>query len=181
MKRLSFAVSLVISSALILATAASSQNLTLTSDAFAAGGTIAPEYTCQGAGGHKNLSPTLRWTGAPPGVKAFAMTVKDPDAPRGTFVHWVIFNIPSSADSLRSGEPRTPTLANGARQGVNSLGNIGYLGPCPPPGPAHHYHFDLTALDASLKLPAGASAADLEAASAGHVIGSAELIGTFAR
>ncbi len=161
--------------------AAQSPRFRLSSSAFAPAGPIPPQYTCRGGDGESNVSPPLQWHGAPAATKTFALIIEDPDAPSGTFVHWVIFNIPASTDTLSAGQPLSPRLVNGALQGVNGRNKIGYTGPCPPAGPAHHYHFDLIALDSALPLASGATAIDVKAASVGRVIGSAELIGTFAR
>jgi Raf kinase inhibitor-like YbhB/YbcL family protein len=110
------------------------------------------------------------------------LILKDPDAPGGTFIHWVIYNLPASFIGLDANVPPTEKLANGGLQGANSLAQIGYKGPCPPPGSApHHYHFELTAVDTMLSLNPGATAAQVEQAIQGHVKGSGELVGTFAR
>lgn len=150
----------------------------IASPAFPANGPIPQRYTCKGSNAG---SPPLAWKGVPAGAKTLALIVKDPDAPRGTFIHWVIYNLPAAASGLEAGVPPAAKLANGALQGNNTLGNIGYMGPCPPPGPAHHYHFYLMALDTALDLQPGATAEQVEAASRGHVKGKAELVGTFAR
>jgi len=107
--------------------------------------------------------------------------VRDPDAPIGSYVHWVLYNLPANVSGLPAAIPTAPTIAQGAVQGVNGSGASGYQGPCPPPGAAHHYHFKLYALDVKLGLPLGATADEVEHAMNGHVIASAELIGTFGR
>jgi Raf kinase inhibitor-like YbhB/YbcL family protein len=160
------------------ASAQSSAGFTITSAAFASNGPIPQQYTCKNSAAG---SPPLSWQSVPTNARTLALIVKDPDAPRGTFIHWVIYNIPATATGLQADVPRTATLANGALQGDNTLGKTGYMGPCPPPGPAHHYHFYLMALDTRLDLPPGATADQVEAASQRHVRGEAELIGTFAR
>jgi Raf kinase inhibitor-like YbhB/YbcL family protein len=110
------------------------------------------------------------------------LIVKDPDAPGGTFIHWVVYNLPASLTGLDANVPPTEKLANGGLQGANSLGEIGYKGPCPPPGSApHHYHCELIAVDTTLSLNPGATAAQVEQAIQGHVKGSGELVGTFGR
>lgn len=152
----------------------------LTSSAFANGGPIPTQFTCDGA----NHSPPLTWSGAPATAASFALTVEDPDAPGGTFVHWVIYDLPAATSSLPQNVPKGGTLAEvgGARQGKTGFGGApGYSGPCPPKGAAHHYHFRLVALDARLGLAAGASHDQLVEATHGHVVGNAELVGTYAR
>jgi Raf kinase inhibitor-like YbhB/YbcL family protein len=149
----------------------------LESPAFAAGATIPTEYTCSGA----DKSPPLLWKGVPAGTATLALIVDDPDAPAGTWVHWVLYDLPASQSELAQGIARSATLESGARQGINSFGKVGYNGPCPPPGSPHHYHFRLYALDGKLDLPARATAADLEAAAGSHTAARAELVGTFGR
>jgi Raf kinase inhibitor-like YbhB/YbcL family protein len=105
----------------------------------------------------------------------------DPDAPRGTFVHWVLFNLPTDAIELAAGVPALPELPSGARQGLNDSGAVGYRGPCPPRGGPHRYVFRLYALDCALNLPPGINRSDLDAAMAGHTLAEAQLIGTYQR
>lgn len=157
------------------ARAADSGALTISSPALAEGAAIAREFSCDGAGG----SPPLIWSGVPEGTKAFALIMSDPDAPHGIFYHWVIFNLPGATRAMPAGAPKTETLTDGGEQGVNSVRQIGYKGPCPPHGPAHHYHFKLYALDAMLDLKPGANVNAVEAAMSGHVLASAELVGIF--
>jgi Raf kinase inhibitor-like YbhB/YbcL family protein len=155
-----------------------SPGFTITSPAFATNEPIPQQYTCRNSDAG---SPPLSWRGVPADARTLALIVKDPDAPRRTFIHWVIYNIPATATGLEASVPPTAKLANGAMQGANTLGKIGYMGPCPPPGPAHHYHFYLMALDTKLDLQPGSTAEEVEAASRRHVRGEAELVGTFAR
>jgi Raf kinase inhibitor-like YbhB/YbcL family protein len=154
-----------------------SPNLLIKSAGFDANAPIPAVYTCSG----ENKSPALAWTGEPAGTRSYALIVEDPDAPGGTFIHWVAYNLPATVTALPMGVPKTPTIAGGGVQGVNGRGEIGYHGPCPPPGPAHHYHFRLYALDATLDLKAGADDATVKSAMAGHVIARGDLVGTFAR
>lgn len=146
---------------------------TLTSAAFAEGQDIPATYTCDG----EDRSPPLSWDGAP-AAQSFALIVDDPDAPGGSFTHWVLFDIPSSQRELPEG------LAAGALgvAGRTGFGKAGFGGPCPPSGAPHRYIFTLSALDvAMLKLPTNASRSDVEAAMRGHVVGQAQLIGRYGR
>jgi len=153
--------------------------LTLTSSAFSANASIPAKHTCAGA----DVSPPLAWTGAPAGTRTFALVVDDPDAPdpaapRRVWVHWVLYNVPADVASLPEGTSggRLPT---GAREGRHDGGGTGWSGPCPPIG-RHRYFHRLYALDAELPdLGRGATKADLERAMSGHVLASAELVGTF--
>ena len=156
---------------------ADSSALAIRSSAFISETAIAPEYSCADA----DQSPPLTWSGVPGGTKSFALIVADSDAPSGTFIHWVIYNLPESARGLPPATAKTETLATGGVQGANSFRQIGYNGPCPPRGPAHHYHFKLYALDIVLNLKPGANADAVEAAAAGHVLATAELVGVFGR
>jgi Raf kinase inhibitor-like YbhB/YbcL family protein len=150
--------------------------LTITSSAFAAGEAIPSRHTCEG----ENLSPPLRWSGVPPGARSLALICDDPDAPVGTWVHWVLYAVPPALDSLPEGVAKTETVL-GARQGVNDFHRVGYGGPCPPPGKAHRYFFRLYALDAPIDLAARAGRKDVDAAMQGHVIAQGELMGTYRR
>jgi Raf kinase inhibitor-like YbhB/YbcL family protein len=156
---------------------ADSPNLSIHSPDFAANERIPVTYTCSG----DNKSPELAWSGVPASTKTLALLVRDPDAPMGSYVHWVVFNLPASVSGLPAAVPTTPTIVGGGEQGFNGRGVSGYQGPCPPPGRVHHYHFKLYALDTSLNLPESATAAQVEQAVTGHVIASGELVGTFSR
>lgn len=161
------------------ALAQASTGLTVTSSAFAAGAPIPVGYTCKSPNVE---TPPLSWQGVPKDAATLVLIVKDPDAPHGPFIHWVVYNLPASLGRLDANVPASEKLADGGLQGVNSLGRIGYKGPCPPPGDApHHYHFDLTALDTTLNLKPGATAEQVEEAMRGHVKATGELVGTFAR
>jgi Raf kinase inhibitor-like YbhB/YbcL family protein len=138
---------------------------------------IPAKYTCSGAG----LSPQLAWNAPQTRTSSFALIVTDPDAPRGTWVHWVLYNLPAETRALPEGLPALGQLPDGALQGRNDFGEIGYGGPCPPPGPPHHYHFTLYALDAKLNLPVGAMRAQVEAAMQGHILAKGELVGSYQR
>ncbi|HEY7611558.1 MAG TPA: YbhB/YbcL family Raf kinase inhibitor-like protein [Gemmatimonadales bacterium] len=151
--------------------------LVLSSAAFAEGTPIPERHTCDG----ENLSPALAWTGVPVGTRTFALICDDPDAPRGTWVHWILWNLPADAIELKEGVPPKPELPSGVRQGNNGGGNIGYAGPCPPRGGPHRYYFRLHALDVALNLPPGVSRSDLEAAMEGHVLARAVTMGRYER
>jgi Raf kinase inhibitor-like YbhB/YbcL family protein len=142
----------------------------LTSPAFSAGGTIPSSYSCDGAG----ASPPLHWTAPPRGTRSLALSMKDPDAPTGTFVHWTAWNMSPRTRGLRAG-------GHPAREGRNSLGRRGYTPPCPPTGPAHHYVFRLSALRSKLPLAAGASPAAFDRALHGRVIAVTKLVGRYGR
>jgi Raf kinase inhibitor-like YbhB/YbcL family protein len=152
---------------------------TLASPAFQNGDSIPRQYTCDGA----DVSPPLDWLASPAGATSFALIVEDPDAPGGTFIHWVLYDLPGATASLPEGVPKSAELpqVGGARQGRTSFGRTGYGGPCPPPGSAHHYHFRLFALNATLGLGAGASRDQVMSAMQAHELGRAELVGLYAR
>ena len=152
-------------------------NIQITSTAFAEGQPIPDKYTCAGP----NVSPPLTWSGAPAGTKSFALITDDPDAPMGTWVHWVIYNLPPATTSLAENAPQSPELPNGAKQGVNDFGQIGYGGPCPPPGKPHRYFFKIYALDATLDLKSGATTKEVLKAMDGHILAEGQLMGTFQR
>jgi len=145
--------------------------LSIRSPAFKAGGPIPVRFTCDGA----NVSPALAWTAPPKRTRSFALLVDDPDAPRGTFTHWIAWGIGPSARGL--GQGKTPQ-----GEGLNDAGRVGYLGPCPPPGDGpHRYRFRLHALDTVLKLQRGASKQAFKAALRGHVLAVGQLVGTYER
>ncbi|HET8925199.1 MAG TPA: YbhB/YbcL family Raf kinase inhibitor-like protein [Candidatus Acidoferrum sp.] len=152
-------------------------SLRITTPAFSAGGDIPKKFTCDGP----DVSPKLAWNGAPEKTQAFALIVDDPDAPAGTWVHWVLFDLSANARELAEGVPKQEEAPGGAKQGRNDFGKIGYGGPCPPPGNPHRYFFKLYALEANLGLKAGATKAEVERAMKGHVLAQAELIGRYGR
>ncbi len=149
----------------------------VSSSAFQEGETIPTAYTGDG----RDASPPLQWDNVPDRTKGLALIADDPDAPRGTWVHWVLYNLPADARSLDEAVPATETLANGARQGKNDFGKIGYGGPAPPRGKPHRYFFKVYALDAPVNLPPGATKADLLAAMKGHVLAEGQLMGKYGR
>jgi Raf kinase inhibitor-like YbhB/YbcL family protein len=155
-------------------------DFSITSPAFEPGQPIPRRYTCEGA----DLSPALQWFGAPAETKSYALVCDDPDAPVGTWVHWVIYNLPASAAALPENvlKARTVPALGNARQGINDFRKIGYGGPCPPPGHGpHHYHFKLYALDRDLALEAGATKAEVERAMEDRILARTELVGTYER
>ncbi|MGE5548889.1 MAG: YbhB/YbcL family Raf kinase inhibitor-like protein [Bacillota bacterium] len=149
----------------------------VTSPDFRNGERMPVKYTADGY----DMSPPLRWSGAPEGTAEFAVICDDPDAPGGTFTHWVIYKIPGNYDRLDEGIMQVAELDNGAMQGKNSFGRIGYGGPSPPKGKPHRYIFTVYALDAKLDLPAGITKDQLQRAMQGHVIGMGKLIGLYGR
>lgn len=151
--------------------------ITLSSTALQAGENIPSKYTCDG----EDISPPLSWGEPPSGTESFALTMDDPDAPGGTFTHWVVFNLPADTRELEEGMPPEGELENGALQGKNDFGAIGYRGPCPPLGAAHRYVFTLYALDKRLDLAAGASKEQVLDAVKGHILASGLLVGMYGR
>jgi len=149
----------------------------LNSTAFGAGQPIPARYTCAG----QDISPPLSWSDPPQGARSLALIVDDPDAPAGTWVHWVIYNLPATSRALYEDvSPKQTELPDGSRQGRNSGQRTGYMGPCPPSG-THRYFFKLYALDTALNLPAGATKDQLLKAAQGHILAQAELMGTYAK
>ena len=136
--------------------------------AFQHGKPISKKYTCQG----ENISPELFFYEIPEKAKSLTLIVDDPDAPSGTFDHWIVWNMSATTLHLSEGEILP-------FQGKNSYGKLGYKGPCPPPGKVHRYFFKLYALDADLPLPEGASKSQVEAAMEGHVLAKTEIVGTY--
>jgi len=155
----------------------SSMALNLKSPDFTSGGTIPKQFTCDG----QDVSPAFEWGEAPKGTKSFALIADDPDAPAGTWVHWVLFDLPANARSLPQNFPKQEQAADGTRQGRNDFRKIGYGGPCPPPGTPHRYFFKLYALDAKLNLKPGAAKKDVESAMHGHILAQGEWMGCYGR
>ncbi|CAD7775828.1 Phosphatidylethanolamine-binding protein [Candidatus Methanoperedenaceae archaeon GB50] len=151
--------------------------ISVSSDAFEDDGMIPAEYTCDG----ENVSPQISWTGIPAGSKSIVLIVDDPDAPGGTFTHWVVYNIPPDVVELPRGVERQGALPSGCVRGVTDFGSIGYGGPCPPPGKPHRYHFKVYALDEKLSLGGGSTKDEVEAAMEGHVLAMGELVGRYGR
>lgn len=149
----------------------------LTSSAFAEGQRIPARFTCDGS----DISPPLRWTGAPAGTKSLALICDDPDAPAGTWVHWLIYNLPADTSELPEQMPADAALPDGARQGLSDFMRPGYSGPCPPAGKPHRYFFRLSALDAVLAPLLRPTKDDLLKAMKGHVLSEASLMGLYQR
>ena len=152
-------------------------SMQVTSTAFSEGAPIPAKYTCE----DKNVSPPLKWDGVPKGTRSLVLIADDPDAPAGTWIHWVMYDLPQDSSELAEGTPKSESLSNGAKQGMNSFRNVGYGGPCPPPGKAHRYFFKMYALDTVLNLKPGATSKDVERAMEKHVLGEGHLMGTFKR
>jgi hypothetical protein len=152
-------------------------SLVLESAAFPAGGTIPKKFTCDGA----DVSPALKWSAPPAGTESLVLIADDPDAPVGTWVHWVLYDLPAQTRALPEGVPQEAELSGGGRQGSNDFRRLGYGGPCPPPGKPHRYFFKLYALKARLNLKAGATKKDVEQAMKGSVLAQAELMGHYGR
>jgi Raf kinase inhibitor-like YbhB/YbcL family protein len=178
MRRANIATLTAVAVAILLAIGdASGAGFMLASDKFADGEPIPVEATCDGA----DHSPILQWDGAPDGTKAYALVVDDPDASGGSFVHWILYNVPAAARSLGGAMDTTPKLGDGSMQGKNGFGKTGYSGPCPPRGPKHHYVFTLYALSDPLDLEPGATIDALLAAIKPKKLAQTKLTGTYAR
>lgn len=150
--------------------------ITITSTAFKEGGMIPAKYTCDG----QDISPPLKWEQIPKGAKSIALISDDPDAPMGTWVHWVIWNIPAEANGLPEAVPAKSQLADGSKQGISDFRKPGYGGPCPPSG-THRYFFKVYALDTKLDLPESSQKQDLVDAMKGHILAEGSLMGKYKR
>jgi Raf kinase inhibitor-like YbhB/YbcL family protein len=150
---------------------------TITSPEFASGKPVPRPYTCDGG----DRSPPLRWSEPPTGTRSLTLIVDDPDAPGGTWVHWVLYNLPVTTRSLPEAVAVDANGPDGSRQGRNSFGRLGYGGPCPPAGSTHHYFFRLYALDIDANVPAEATAGQLQSAMDKHILAYAELVGTYTK
>jgi len=150
--------------------------ITITSTAFSEGSMIPQNYTCDG----EDISPPLVWSGVPDGTKSLALICDDPDAPMGTWVHWVLFNIPPHIMELPANIPPEKIIQNGAKHGINDFRKFGYGGPCPPGG-THRYYFKLYALDTEINVEAGINKAQLLQAMEGHILTEGQLMGRYSR
>ncbi|MDI6832403.1 MAG: YbhB/YbcL family Raf kinase inhibitor-like protein [Bacteroidales bacterium] len=153
-----------------------STNIIVKSNSFSDGGMIPAKYTCDGA----NISPQLSWDNAPNGTKSFVLICEDPDAPMGTFTHWVLYDIPADIHELPENLPKDKVLPNGTKQGIADFKKIGYGGPCPPSG-THRYYFKLYALDTLLNLEPGLKKEDILKAMNGHILAQGQIMGKYAR
>jgi len=160
----------------LTAVLAGGTGMELKSGVFKAGEMIPDKYTCDGP----DVSPPLSWSNPPAGTKCFALISDDPDAPVGTWVHWIAWNIPGDARSLAENIPKKDSLPDGTKQGTTDFRRIGYGGPCPPSG-THRYFFKLYALGTTLNLPGSTTKKDLEKAMQGHILAQAELMGKYRR
>jgi Raf kinase inhibitor-like YbhB/YbcL family protein len=151
-------------------------SIQLTSAAFEDGGMIPKKFTCD----WEDASPPLKWSGIPKGTQSISLICDDPDAPAGTWVHWVLYNVPGDAMELPENMPSDIVLGNGAKQGMNDFRRLGYGGPCPPGG-THRYFFKIYALDIDIGLEPGATKAELLKAMKGHILGEGQLIGKYTR
>ena len=149
----------------------------ISSSSFPNGGDIPKKFTCDGA----DVSPEISWTQPPAGTQSFALIAHDPDAPSGTWTHWVLFDLPATTSTLAEGVNKIDELPGGERQGRNDFRKIGYNGPCPPPGKPHRYFFKLYALSSKLNLKPGASKQEVEQAMQGLTLGMAEWTGKYRR
>jgi len=158
-----------------LSDAETAGKIVLSSSSFADGDHIPQKFTCDGGG----LSPNIQLPQPPPGTKSFLLVMDDTDA--WGFVHWLIYNIPLGTHDIPEGASRRNELLSGAAEGENSMGNIGYFGPCPPGSNPHHYVFRLYALDTTLNLPAGRTKKELTAAAKGHILAEGSMTGLYTR
>jgi Raf kinase inhibitor-like YbhB/YbcL family protein len=150
--------------------------ITITSSGFTEGAMIPKKNTCDA----DDISPDLKWSGVPKEAKSLALICDDPDAPAGTWVHWVLFNIPADVNMLPAGIPADAALKNGSRHGQNDFRKLGYGGPCPPGG-THRYFFKVYALDTVLSLDSGSTKAQVVAAMKGHILAEGQLMGKYKR
>ena len=156
---------------------ASSSKIELKTTSFTPGDFIPKRFTCEAS----DVSPALAWTDPPPGTQSFAIIEDDPDAPSGTFVHWLVYDLPAAYRSLPEALPGNDQMPDGGRQGTNGFSRTGYNGPCPPRGKPHRYFIRLYALDAKLDLRPAATRRELEAAMKGHILAQGELMGRYQR
>jgi Raf kinase inhibitor-like YbhB/YbcL family protein len=152
------------------------KQMEITSSAFDEGAMIPKKYTCD----DMDISPPLKWSNVPDGTKTFAIICDDPDAPMGTWVHWVLFNLPANIHELSEDVPALEILPNGAKQGRNDFGKIGYGGPCPPGG-THRYYFKVYALSAEIKVKAGISKSELLKVMESNILSKGQLTGRYKR
>ncbi len=145
--------------------------------AFKNGRTIPKKHTCDG----EDVSPSVSWENPRDSTRSLVLIMDDPDAPVGTFTHWVLYNIPFDKEGLKEGVSKVEKLADGSLQGLNDFRRVGYNGPCPPPGSPHRYFFKIYALDVVLDLDAGATKSQVEKAMDGHILAKGEYMGLYGR
>jgi Raf kinase inhibitor-like YbhB/YbcL family protein len=156
----------------------SKMDIKIKSSAFKDGGLIPSKFSCE----DENVSPQLHWNEVSKDIKSYAIILDDPDAPGGNFVHWVIFNIPGTMKELHENVTPSRNIPDEVMLGTNSFGRIGYGGPCPPPGKAHHYYFRIYGLDTILHhVESGSTKQQLVSAMEGHILATGEIMGTFKR
>jgi Raf kinase inhibitor-like YbhB/YbcL family protein len=172
-----FCIMILLASGCIAKQEVNMEKVSISAEGFKDGETIPDIYTCEG----KDISPSLSWKGIPAGTKSIALIMDDPDAPGGTFVHWVLYNVPAQKQKLPEGMPFDKVLADGSMQGRTDFGRTGYGGPCPPPGKPHRYFFKIYALDSRIDLAPGASKKQLEKEMAGHILAKGEIVGIYKR
>ena len=153
-------------------------SIQLTSTAFTEGADIPVKYTCDD---QQEVSPPLSWSGVPQGTRSIALIADDPDAPGGTWVHWVLYGIGPDVTELPEGVSAAEVVSGGAKQGTNDFSKLGYGGPCPPKGSPHRYFFKLYALDTEIDMEAGAKKKELLRAMEGHVLARGQLMGRYQR
>ncbi len=152
-------------------------SIVVKSPAFEEGTVIPAIYTCEG----EDISPEIIWSNFPPNTQSFVLIMEDPDAPMGTFTHWVVYDIPPTINGLPENFPKIPEV-DGIKQGINDFGRVGYGGPCPPPGKPHRYFFIVLALDIpTLGLPAGEHHSVVREAIEGHIISEGYTMGVYQR
>jgi len=149
----------------------------VTSPAFKEGQPIPVKHTCDS----QDVSPPLKWIGVPSGTQSLALIADDPDAPMGTWVHWVLYGLSPTLTELPENVDKSQHVLGGARQGITDFKRLGYGGPCPPPGKPHRYYFKLYALDTEIDLPPGATKKQLLEAMEGHILAQGQLMGTYQR
>ena len=164
-------------SAVVRGQQASSSKIELRTTSFTPGGFIPKRFTCSAA----DVSPALTWTDPPTGTQSFAIIEDDPDAPSGTFIHWLLYDLPAAYRQLPEALSGNDQMAGGGRQGTNDFSRTGYSGPCPPPGRPHRYFIRLYALDTTTNLRPAATRRELDSAMRGHVLAQAELMGRYQR
>ena len=152
-------------------------SIQITSAGFADGQPVPAKYTCDGS----DVSPPLQWTNVPANTKSLVLIADDPDAPVGTWVHWVLYDLPANTNALPENVTKAETLTGNAKQGLNDFRRIGYSGPCPPAGKPHRYFFKIYALDTMPHLKPGLTKKELLKATNGHVLAEGQLMGTYQR